>query len=84
SLGELIDGGDAARFESPRFPCNHPLFIMFSSGTTGRPKCIVHGAGGSLLEHLKEHRLHCDLRPGDRMYFHTTCAWMMWNWQLSA
>ncbi|MEX3936959.1 acetoacetate--CoA ligase [Paraburkholderia phymatum] len=84
SLGELIDGGDAARFEWPRFPFNHPLFIMFSSGTTGRPKCIVHGAGGSLLEHLKEHRLHCDLRPGDRMYFHTTCAWMMWNWQLSA
>ncbi|MEM5383781.1 acetoacetate--CoA ligase [Paraburkholderia phymatum] len=84
SLVELIDGGDAARFEWPRFPFNHPLFIMFSSGTTGRPKCIVHGAGGSLLEHLKEHRLHCDLRPGDRMYFHTTCAWMMWNWQLSA
>ncbi|MPW18217.1 acetoacetate--CoA ligase [Paraburkholderia sp. CNPSo 3157] len=84
SLGELIDGGDAARFEWPCFPFNHPLFIMFSSGTTGKPKCIVHGAGGSLLEHLKEHRLHCDLRPGDRMYFHTTCAWMMWNWQLSA
>ena len=57
---------------------------MFSSGTTGKPKCIVHGAGGTLLEHLKEHRLHTDLRPGDRMYFHTSCAWMMWNWQLSA
>jgi acetoacetyl-CoA synthetase len=84
SLGELIDGGDAARFVWRRFPFNHPLFIMFSSGTTGKPKCIVHGAGGSLLEHLKEHRLHSDLRPGDRMYFHTTCAWMMWNWQLSA
>ncbi|AOY99626.1 acetoacetate--CoA ligase [Cupriavidus sp. USMAHM13] len=84
SLGELIDRGDAGSFVWRRFPFNHPLFIMFSSGTTGKPKCIVHGAGGSLLEHLKEHRLHCDLRPGDRLYFHTTCAWMMWNWQLSA
>jgi len=84
SLGALIDSGDAGSFAWRRFPFNHPLFIMFSSGTTGKPKCIVHGAGGSLLEHLKEHRLHCDLRPGDRLYFHTTCAWMMWNWQLSA
>ncbi|HKR39420.1 MAG TPA: acetoacetate--CoA ligase [Paraburkholderia sp.] len=84
SIRELINGGDASSFAWPRFPFNHPLFIMFSSGTTGKPKCIVHGAGGSLLEHLKEHRLHSDLRPGDRMYFHTTCAWMMWNWQLSA
>ena len=65
-------------------PFNHPLFIMFSSGTTGPPKCIVHGAGGTLLEHVKEHRLHGDLRPGDTLYFHTTAAWMMWNWQLSA
>ncbi|SIT48143.1 Acetoacetyl-CoA synthase [Paraburkholderia piptadeniae] len=84
SLGKLIDEGDAARFVWRRFPFNHPLFIMFSSGTTGKPKCIVHGAGGTLIEHLKEHRLHSDLRPGDRMYFHATCAWMMWNWQLSA
>ncbi|ACC76009.1 acetoacetate--CoA ligase [Paraburkholderia phymatum] len=84
SIGELINAGDASSFRWPRFSFNHPLFIMFSSGTTGKPKCIVHGAGGSLLEHLKEHRLHSDLRPGDRMYFHTTCAWMMWNWQLSA
>ncbi|WP_432262607.1 acetoacetate--CoA ligase [Cupriavidus sp. TMH.W2] len=84
ALGELIDSGDAGSFVWRHLPFNHPLFIMFSSGTTGKPKCIVHGAGGSLLEHLKEHRLHCDLRPGDRLYFHTTCAWMMWNWQLSA
>jgi acetoacetyl-CoA synthetase len=68
----------------PRFPFNHPLFIMFSSGTTGRPKCIVHGAGGTLMEHLKEHRLHGDLRPTDVMFFNTSTAWMMWNWQLSA
>jgi acetoacetyl-CoA synthetase len=82
---DMLEGSDAGgRFVWRRFPFNHPLFIMFSSGTTGRPKCIVHGAGGVLLEHLKEHRLHSDLRPGDRMYFHTSCAWMMWNWQLSA
>jgi acetoacetyl-CoA synthetase len=67
-----------------RYPFNHPLFIMFSSGTTGTPKCIVHGAGGTLLEHVKEHRLHCDLRAGDKLFFQTSCGWMMWNWQLSA
>ncbi|MBV8093758.1 MAG: AMP-binding protein, partial [Acetobacteraceae bacterium] len=67
-----------------KFPFNHPLFILFSSGTTGVPKCIMHGAGGTLLEHLKELRLHCDLRPGERLFFQTSCAWMMWNWQLSA
>jgi acetoacetyl-CoA synthetase len=67
-----------------RFPFNHPLFVLFTSGTTGAPKCIVHGAGGTLLEHLKEHRLHCDLRPEDTLFFQTSAAWMMWNWQLSA
>jgi acetoacetyl-CoA synthetase len=72
------DGGWA------RFPFDHPLFVMFSSGTTGAPKRIVHGAGGTLIEHFKEHRLHCSLGPADRLLFHTTCAWMMWNWQLSA
>lgn len=66
------------------FPFNHPLFILFTSGTTGPPKCIVHGAGGTLLEHLKEHRLHGDLRPADVLFFQTSAAWMMWNWQLSA
>ncbi len=67
-----------------RFPFNHPLFVLFTSGTTGPPKCIVHGAGGTLLEHLKEHRLHCDLGPADTLFFQTSAAWMMWNWQLSA
>jgi acetoacetyl-CoA synthetase len=67
-----------------RFPFNHPLFVLFTSGTTGPPKCIVHGAGGTLLEHLKEHRLHGDLRPADTLFFQTSAAWMMWNWQLSA
>ncbi|MBR1250247.1 acetoacetate--CoA ligase [Bradyrhizobium sp. AUGA SZCCT0169] len=67
-----------------RHPFNQPLFTMFSSGTTGAPKCIQHGTGGTLLEHVKEHRLHCDLGPGDKLFFQTSCGWMMWNWQLSA
>jgi acetoacetyl-CoA synthetase len=84
TLEALAATGQLARFDWPLHPFNHPLFILFSSGTTGRPKAIVHGAGGTLLEHLKEHRLHCDLRPGERMYFHTSCSWMMWQWQLAA
>ena len=62
---------------------DHPLYILFSSGTTGRPKCIVHGAGGTLLQHLKEHRLHTDIRREDRLFYFTTCGWMMWNWLVS-
>ncbi len=69
--------------EFARLPFDHPLYIMYSSGTTGVPKCIVHCAGGALLQHLKEHRLHCDLSPGDRLFFFTTCGWMMWNWLAS-
>ena len=62
---------------------NHPLYIMFSSGTTGVPKCIVHGQGGTLLQHLKEHKLQCDIRPDDKVFYFTTCGWMMWNWLAS-
>ena len=67
-----------------RLAFDHPLYILFSSGTTGRPKCIVHGAGGTLLQHLKEHRLHTDLGADDRLFYFTTCGWMMWNWLVSA
>lgn len=67
-----------------RVEFNHPLFIMFSSGTTGMPKAIVHGHGGTLLQHLKEHQLQCDIHAGDRVFYFTTCGWMMWNWQISA
>jgi acetoacetyl-CoA synthetase len=64
-------------------PFDHPLYIMYSSGTTGVPKCIVHGAGGTLLQHLKEHVLHCDIGPDERLFYFTTCGWMMWNWLVS-
>jgi acetoacetyl-CoA synthetase len=67
-----------------RVPFNHPLYILYSSGTTGVPKCIVHGAGGVLLMHLKEHLLHCDVKRDDRVFYFTTCGWMMWNWLVSA
>lgn len=73
---------NTARFEP--LPFNHPLYILYSSGTTGVPKCIVHGAGGTLIQHLKEHQLHCDVRAGDRVFYFTTTGWMMWNWLVTA
>ncbi|MBT8421802.1 MAG: acetoacetate--CoA ligase [Gammaproteobacteria bacterium] len=76
-------GGEELQ-EFPQFEFAHPLFIMYSSGTTGRPKCIVHGAGGTLLQHAKEHVLHTGLRSGERLFYFTTCGWMMWNWLVGA
>jgi acetoacetyl-CoA synthetase len=80
--GDYAQRGATLSFTPTAFDA--PLYVMYSSGTTGKPKCIVHGAGGTLLQHLKEHRLHGDLKPGDRIFFFTTCGWMMWNWLVSA
>ena len=77
------DFADTVEIEFAQLPFNHPLYIMYSSGTTGVPKCIVHGAGGTLLQHLKEQQLHCDVQPEDRLFYFTTCGWMMWNWLVS-
>ena len=80
---DFVGGKDAGEIEFAHLPFDHPLVIMYSSGTTGVPKCIVHGAGGALIQHLKEHRLHGDVKPGDRFFYFTTCGWMMWNWLVS-
>ncbi|MBI1384220.1 MAG: acetoacetate--CoA ligase [Rhizobiales bacterium] len=81
--GRAVDarGEEVPTFRRLEF--SHPLYILFSSGTTGVPKCIVHSAGGTLLQHKKEHVLHCDLRQGDRLFYFSTCGWMMWNWLVS-
>ncbi len=84
SWSDWMATGRGAPLTFERFPFNHPLYILYSSGTTGVPKCIVHGAGGTLIQHLKEHQLHCDIRPGDRVFYFTTCGWMMWNWLVTA
>ena len=77
-----VQGSDEIAFKRVNF--NSPLFIMFSSGTTGKPKCIVHSVGGTLIQHRKEHCFHCDISENDKMLFFTTCGWMMWNWLVSA
>ncbi|MAS40569.1 MAG: acetoacetate--CoA ligase [Porticoccaceae bacterium] len=79
----LAGSGPAPELSFAQLPFDHPLYILYSSGTTGVPKCIVHSAGGTLIQHLKEHRLHVDLKPDDRLFYFTTCGWMMWNWLAS-
>jgi acetoacetyl-CoA synthetase len=76
--------GANAPLRYERLPFDHPLYVMYSSGTTGLPKCLVHGAGGTLIQHLKEHQLHTAIGPDDRVFYFTTCGWMMWNWLVSA
>ena len=83
TLAAAIGKIEAQPIEFARLPFAHPLYILYSSGTTGVPKCIVHSAGGTLLQHLKEHQLHADLSDGDRLFYFTTLGWMMWNWLVS-
>ncbi len=83
TLRDTVASWPAADIEFRQLPFVHPLYILFSSGTTGTPKCIVHGAGGTLLQHLKEHILHTDVKSGDRVFYATTLGWMMWNWLAS-
>jgi acetoacetyl-CoA synthetase len=83
TLADFIAPHPAGRIEFAQLPFDHPLYILYSSGTTGAPKCIVHCAGGALLMHLKEHALHSDVKPGDRVFYFTTLGWMMWNWLIS-
>ena len=83
-LDTFIRPFEARAIDFARLPFDHPLYVLFSSGTTGVPKCIVHRAGGVLLQHIKEHQLHCDIKAGDRVFYFTTLGWMMWNWLVSA
>ncbi|MCB2186823.1 MAG: acetoacetate--CoA ligase [Deltaproteobacteria bacterium] len=84
SWDEFLGADDDPPLEFAHLPFDHPLYILYSSGTTGMPKCIVHGAGGTLVQHLKELWLHSDLKFGDKMFYFTTCGWMMWNWLMSS
>lgn len=83
TLGSFIEPFAAEEVAFVRMPFSHPLYILFSSGTTGIPKCIVHSAGGTLLQHIKEQQLHCNLDRGEKLFYFTTCGWMMWNWLAS-
>ena len=83
SFDQFIAAFSVKDIEYCRLPFSHPVYILFSSGTTGVPKCIVHSAGGTLLQHLKEQRFHCGLEAGEKLFYFTTCGWMMWNWLVS-
>ena len=83
TLPDFVSSFAARDIEFTQMPFNAPLYVMYSSGTTGVPKCIVHGIGGTLITHMKEHQLHCDVKPGERLFWFTTCGWMMWNWLVS-
>ncbi len=83
AYAEFLAPHRGAALPTERFAFDQPGFVLYSSGTTGKPKCIVHRAGGLVLKHLTEHRLHADVRPGDRVFYFTTCGWMMWNWLVS-
>ena len=83
ALEDFLAPFSPAEIEYEALEFDHPLYVLYSSGTTGVPKCIVHGTGGTLLQHLKEHRLHSDVQPGDRLFYFTTLGWMMWNWLVS-
>jgi acetoacetyl-CoA synthetase len=82
-LDDFTAGAAPGAIDFAPLPFDHPLYVLYSSGTTGPPKCIVHGAGGTLLQHVKEHRLHADVHPGDGLFYFTTLGWMMWNWLVS-
>ncbi|MDR3151681.1 MAG: acetoacetate--CoA ligase, partial [Holosporaceae bacterium] len=83
SFKEFLGDGAVPKLHFEKFSFSHPIYILFTSGTTGVPKCIVHGAGGTLLQHKKEQLIHCDIKPDDRVFYFTTCSWMMWNWATS-
>jgi len=80
---DILEQYPARPLSFTQVPFNHPLYILYSSGTTGQPKCIIHSTGGILLNHLKEHQLHSNIKPGDLLFYFTTCGWMMWNWMVS-
>ena len=84
SWNSILEKNKTKKINFERIPFNSPLYILYSSGTTGKPKCIVHSVGGVLLQHIKEHTYHCDFRKDDRIMYFTTCGWMMWNWMVSA